>query len=192
MVKIAFLEDSLEIPDDVEVSLKDQNIISIKGPKGGPITKDFSHVRNVKIEIEGKSKLKFASNFPRSKTIALAKTIKNLIKNLILGVKNGYTYKSKVCYSHFPITVEVRGNKIHIKNFNGERADRIVKIIEGVDVSVIDDDVITKGVDKEIVGQLTANLQRACRLRKKDKRVFQDGIFVYQKLLGDTILWQIR
>jgi len=192
MVKIAFLDDSLEIPDDVDVSLKDPNNIIIKGPMGGPITKDFSHARNIKIELEGKSKLKFMSSFPRKKTVALAKTVKNLINNLILGVQKGYIYKSKICYSHFPITVEVRGNKVHIKNFNGERADRTEIIIEGVDISIDGDDVIISGIDNQIVGQMAANIQRACRLRKKDKRVFQDGIYIYQKWLGDQLLWQIK
>lgn len=192
MVKIAFMEESLDIPEKVEISLKDPNIITIKGPMGGPIVKDFSHARKIKIELEGKSKLKFTSNFPRGNTVALVKTVKNLIKNLILGVQEGYTYKSKICYSHFPITVEIRGKKIHIKNFNGERADRIENIIDGVDILIEGDDVIITGIENQVVGQMAANLQRACRLRKKDKRVFQDGIYVYQKWLGEHLLWQIK
>lgn len=191
MVKYAFLEDSLEIPEDVQVTLKDLNIISVKGPKGTAI-KDFSHARNIKVELIDKSKLKFSSSFPQKKTVALINTIKSLIQNLINGVQKGYMYKSKVCYSHFPITVEKRDNKIHIINFNGENADRVVKVLEDIEISIEEEDIIITGIDSQIVGQMASNVQRACKLRKKDKRVFQDGIYVYEKWLGDEIYWKIK
>ncbi len=191
MVKYALLEDTLEIPEEVDLKLEDHNIIIVKGPKGS-IKKDFSHARNIKIELEGKSKLKFTSNFPKHKTIALINTIKSLINNSIKGVLQGYTYKSKICYSHFPISVELRGSQLHIVNFNGENAARKVKILDGIEIGVEEEDVLIQGVDNQVVGQMAANIQRACKLRKKDRRVFQDGIYVYEKLLGDEVFWRIK
>jgi large subunit ribosomal protein L6 len=191
MVKYALLEDILEIPDEVDLKLEDHNIVIVKGPKGS-IKKDFSHARNIKIELEGKSKLKFTTNFPKHKTVALINTIKSLINNSIKGVIQGYTYKSKICYSHFPISVELRGNQLHIVNFNGENAARKVKILDGIEISVEEEDVFIQGIDNQIVGQMAANIQRACKLRKKDRRVFQDGIYVYEKLLGDEVFWRIK
>ena len=53
MVKIAFFKDSLEIPEAVNVKIEGNNLITIKGPEGGPITKDFSHASGIRISIEG-------------------------------------------------------------------------------------------------------------------------------------------
>ena len=42
-------------------------------------------------------------------------------------------------------------------------------------------DVIVTGADIEKVGQTAANIERACRIRKRDRRVFQDGIYIVAK-----------
>ena len=34
---------------------------------------------------------------------------------------------------------------------------------------------------KEKVGQTSANIERACRIRGRDRRVFQDGIYIVEK-----------
>ena len=38
-----------------------------------------------------------------------------------------------------------------------------------------------EGVDIEEVSQTAANIQQACKIRKKDLRKFLDGIYVYSK-----------
>ncbi len=54
------------------------------------------------------------------------------------------------------------------------------------------DDVYFIGPDKELLGQAAANVKRACRIRKKDPRVFQDGVYLYKKMLGEEIIWEIH
>jgi large subunit ribosomal protein L6 len=136
----------------------------------------------------------FASHFPKSNTVALVKTVYNIIKNLITGVQTNYKYVCKICYSHFPCNVEVKSDKkeIHVVNFLGERAPRVTKILDNVEVSVEKDDVILIGPDKEALGQTAANLKRCCRIRKKDPRVFQDGVYLYKIQQEEEILWQIK
>jgi large subunit ribosomal protein L6 len=192
MVKVAFFREELEIPKGVKIDINANNQVTVKGPQGGPITKDFHHARGIKIEIEG-NKVVFITNFPKHSTLALIKTIINLIKNLIVGVQNNYKYVCKIAYSHFPFNCEVKLDKkeIHVVNFLGERAPRKAKIEENVEVVVKGDDVILIGADKETLGQTAANLKRCCRIRKKDPRVFQDGVYLYKKQVGDEILWQI-
>ena len=192
MVKIAFYKEEMEIPEGVKVTLDGNHHITVKGPNG-KITKDFSHVRGIKVSIEGK-KIIFSTNFPKSGTLALTKTIINLIKNLIIGVQTNYKYICKVCYSHFPCTVEVKPEKkeIHVVNFLGERAPRVTHYLDNVEVKVEGEDVILIGPDKETLGQTAANIQKCCRIRKKDPRVFQDGVYLYKRQIGEKITWEIK
>jgi large subunit ribosomal protein L6 len=192
MVKTAFYKEELEIPKSVEVILSENHHITVKGPNGS-IEKDFSHARGISMSLDGK-KIIVSTNFPKSGTLALASTILNLLKNLIVGVQTNYQYFCKVCYSHFPCNVEVKPEKreLHVVNFLGERAPRITNYLDNVDVKVDGDDVILIGPDKEKLGQTAANLKRCCRIKKKDPRVFQDGIYLYKKQIGNQVIWQIK
>ena len=194
MVKVAFFRDELEIPEGVDIKIEGNNQVTIKGPNGGPITKDFSHARGVKLELEG-NKLNFRTDFPKKNTLALIKTILNIINNLIIGVQTNYKYVCKVCYSHFPCSVRAdeKNKVLNVENFLGERAPRKAKLETNVKVQVDGEDVILVGPDKESLGQTAANLKRCCRIRKKDPRVFQDGVYLYKIQQGeDLVLWEIK
>ena len=192
MVKIAFFKEEVEIPKKVKVTLEGGHKIRVKGPNGD-IIKDFSHVRDIKVAIKDNTVI-FSTNFPKRETLALIKTIVSIINNLIMGVQTNYKYVCKVAYSHFPCTVEVKTDKkeVHIVNFLGERAPRVTNYLDNVKVEVEGDDVYLIGPDKESLGQVAANIKRACRIRKKDPRVFQDGVYLYRKMHGEEILWQIK
>jgi len=192
MVKIAFFKEELDIPKNVEVSLEGGHQIRVKGPNGD-ITKDFSHIRGIKVSIQN-NKIIFSTNFPKSGTLALIKTILSIVNNLISGVQTNYKYVSKICYSHFPCSVRVdeKEKMIYVENFLGERAPRKAKYPDNVKVEVDGDDVIISGPDKELLGQTAANIKRACRIRKKDPRVFQDGVYLYKKMTGNEIIWEIK
>jgi len=192
MVKLAYFTEEVEIHKGVKVTLEGGHQIRVRGPNGD-ITKDFSHVRGIKVAIKD-NKVIFSTNFPKRETLALIKTIVSIINNLIMGVQTNYKYVCKVAYSHFPCTVEVKTDKkeVHIVNFLGERAPRVTNYLDNVKVEVEGDDVYLIGPDKESLGQVAANIKRACRIRKKDPRVFQDGVYLYRKMHGEEILWQIK
>ncbi len=193
MVRTAFIEEALEIPSGVTVKVEGNNQITVKGPQGGPVIKDFSHARGIKISVEG-NEIKFSAHFPRNITQALLGTITSIVKNLIAGVQSNYKYVCKVCYSHFPCNVEVKKNlnELHVVNFLGERSPRKCRIQPNVKVEINGDDVYLMGPDKEALGQTAANLKRCCRIRKKDPRVFQDGVYNYRIFHGDELLWEIK
>ncbi len=193
MVKAIEMNAEIDIPSDVTLTLTEDKKISVKGKKG-TITKDFNHAKAISIT-HLKDKIFLHADFPRKKEAAILTTLKNLIQNMFLGVQEGYTYKMKIVYSHFPITVEPpkKGSDlILIKNFIGERAPRKTHSIGEVSIKANKEEVIVSGPDKELVGQTCANIQKKCKIKNKDKRVFQDGVYVFEKSLGSEIYWTIK
>ncbi|UCH56744.1 MAG: 50S ribosomal protein L6 [Candidatus Bathyarchaeota archaeon] len=171
------IENNLEIPEEVVLTLEGSNV-TVSGEKG-QVTRDFSHTR-LNIDHAGNNLKIWAVN-PRKREAALVNTISAHVRNMIRGVTRGITYKMKIVFVHFPMTVRVQGRKLIIQNFIGERKNREAKIVGDVKVTVQGEDIIVEGVDIEKVAQTAANIQRATRIRRKDLRKFLDGIYVYSK-----------
>jgi len=108
-------------------------------------------------------------------------TIAAHIRNMISGVKEKFTYELKICSGHFPMTVKIEGNKVIIKNFLGEKINRESKIIPGSEVEIKKEFITVKSVSKEIAGQTAANFEAATKITGRDRRVFQDGIYIINK-----------
>lgn len=173
----AWVREEIEIPEGVEVTVEN-NVVKVKGPKG-ELERALKYP-GVKIFTED-GKVVIYKDFPRRKDIAIARTFKAHINNMIKGVTEGFTYRLKVVYSHFPITVKVQGDKVVIENFLGEKAPRLAQILPGVKVKVKGQEIVVEGIDKEKVGQTAANIEQATRITKWDRRVFQDGIYIVEK-----------
>ena len=103
------------------------------------------------------------------------------LKNMITGVKEGTSYKLKICSGHFPMSVSVKGNVFEIKNFIGETVPRTLALPEGVTVKIEGQFITVEGIDKELTGQTAALIEKLTRRPGFDKRVFQDGIFIVER-----------
>ena len=57
----------------------------------------------------------------------------------------------------------------------------MAKLREGVTASLNGDIIIVEGNNKESAGQSGANIENATRISKRDRRIFQDGIFLTDK-----------
>lgn len=171
---------AIEIPNGVDVKV-DGRVVTVKGAKG-ILTRDFSEAPLL-IQLEDKA-IKVQANWPRKKEAALVGTISSHIQNMITGVIKGFTYKLKIVFSHFPISVKVKENMVSIENFTGERSPRLVKILGDTKVSVKEDDVIVQGINLEDVSQTAASIEQGTKVKVKDPRVFLDGIFIYEKREG--------
>ena len=146
------------------------------------MVRDFSHAP-INIQLDGKT-VTVQASWPRKKEAALVGTVRSHIQNMIKGVTKGFTYKLKIVFSHFPITVKIIGKTLTIENFTGERSPRKAKIMGDSKVTVKGDDIIVQGINLEDVSQTAANIQNATKIRNKDPRVFLDGIYVYEKQEG--------
>jgi large subunit ribosomal protein L6 len=108
-------------------------------------------------------------------------TFASHIKNMIHGVQEHYVYKLKVCSGHFPISVKLEKDKFIITNFFGEKIPRTSYIDEGVKVKQEGDIITVEGPDLERVSQTAANFETATKITNRDRRRFQDGIYLIEK-----------
>lgn len=169
---------TLEIPDGISVSLEDR-IISVKG-KLGTIKKDFTKLPAI-LTIENNI-VKIEPYGTRRKDFAISKTAQSIINNMIKGVQNGYKYRMKIVFAHFPITVKIKDGKVHVENFFGERKARISNIVgDSTKVAIEGDDIVITGPHLEHVSQTAANIELSTRVKNKDQRVFLDGVYVYSR-----------
>lgn len=170
----------VQVPDGVEARL-DGKKVTIKGPKG-TLSRDFSGVP-ISIDADGPN-VRISAEWPRKKETALVGTLHSHVQNMVTGVQKGFTYKIKIVFSHFPISAKVQGKSVLIENFTGERRARRAKIIGDVKVKVEAEDIIVQGLNLENVSQTAANIEQATKVRRKDPRVFLDGLYVYERNEG--------
>jgi large subunit ribosomal protein L6 len=168
---------TLEIPQGVTVT-KDGTCLTVKGPKGA-LSREFDNP-SVHVELTGKEvKLSAASSSKRYKSVIYSYEVH--LKNAFSGVKVPYQYVLKVCSGHFPMNVSVTNNVLFIKNFLGEKIPRQLRLKQGVSVKVEGSQVFVEGVNKELTGQVAADIEQATRRPGFDKRIFQDGIYITEK-----------
>jgi large subunit ribosomal protein L6 len=163
----------IEIPKEVEVEVKGSTV-SVKGKKG-KVERSF---RGRGLRIEKKDNMIEVDSGDGGRM--LAGTVESHIKNMFKGVSEGFSHRLQVVHSHFPMSVEVKGKEVIIKNFIGEKKPRIANIVGDTKVEVKGNDVFVSGPDKEAVGQTCANIFQATAIREKDSRVFQDGIYLVE------------
>jgi large subunit ribosomal protein L6 len=174
---VSVIENFVDIPEGVAVDLENKRI-TVTGERG-EVARDFGHVR-IQLGL-GVGRIRVWAVNPRKREASLVNTISTHVRNMIKGVTSGFTYRLKIVFVHFPMTVRIQGRRVAIQNFIGERRPREAAIVGGARVSVEGEDVVVQGVDIEEVGQTAANIQQATKIKRKDLRKFLDGIYVYSK-----------
>jgi len=167
----------IRVPDDVKVQV-DGAILKVSGPKG-QLERNIRFPQ-VKVTSDGKE-VSIATDSKRKETVAMVGTFEAHAKNMCKGVTEGFEYRMKVVYSHFPIQLKLQGNRLEINNFLGEKKARYAQIEPGVSARVSADEVVLTGINRELVGNSAANIEHATHIRNRDPRVFQDGIFIVQR-----------
>ena len=171
------LERVIEIPGGVSVSVNDSEI-TVKGNENEVIRKFNMHKING--DVEGNT-FKLVSNNATRREAKMMGTIWAHVTNMIKGVQEGFTYTLEVANVHFPMNVKADGDKVIIKSFLGETTERIAKICKGSKVDIKGSSITVTSHDIESAGQTAANLEKATRLIGRDRRIFQDGIYITEK-----------
>jgi large subunit ribosomal protein L6 len=175
-MKIGF-EEQIGIPEGIEVKV-DKGLVFVKG-KNGEVSKKLQG-QHISIE-ERDNNIVISSKKNTKREKMLIGTFKSHIKNMLKGVKDVYIYKLKICSTHFPMTASVSNNEFVLQNFLGEHVPRAFKIIKGVSVKIHGQEITVESPDKEQAGQTAASIEQLCRIADKDRRVFQDGIYIISK-----------
>jgi len=153
-------------------------VLTMKGPNG-TAAKVFERIP-VDIEVQG-NQVVIKPFTGKKKDVISANTVSSIVRAMVHGVTKGYEYKMKVVFAHFPVTVKIKDDNVVVENFMGERSPRLAKILPGCKVSTEGDDITIKGASLEQIGQTAANVELATRIKRKDQRIFLDGIYVYEK-----------
>jgi large subunit ribosomal protein L6 len=175
------IKAEIQIPEKVKAEILD-NVIIVEG-RLGKLKKNIMQIPVVVLLQDEKFVIRPYGR--RKKDIAITNTVRSIIRNMVTGVEKGFTYKLKIVSAHFPISVKLRGDKVNIENYFGERSPRTSQIVgEVTKVTVVGEDVIVQGPSLEDVSQTAANIELSTKMKGKDQRVFLDGLYIYSKEIG--------
>jgi large subunit ribosomal protein L6 len=168
---------SVDVPDGVEVKFAGRDV-TVKGA-AGTVTRTLLQP-NITLKLDG-NRIVINSNPATKREKMHMGSIEAHIKNMVTGVQTPFTYKLKVCASHFPMNVTVTGNELVIKNFLGEKVPRTIKFDMGVKVKINGDIVEIESPDLELAGRTASKFEGLTFVSKRDRRIFQDGLYIIHK-----------
>jgi large subunit ribosomal protein L6 len=165
------------IPDEVTATV-DRLDLTVEGPNGS-VTRRLWYP-DVSVSVEDDAVV-IESDADDARTNATVGTFESHVKNMLHGATEGWEYEMEVFYSHFPMQVSVQGEEVVIENFLGEKSPRRTEIRGDTEVDVDGEQLTLRGPDKEAVGQTAADIEQLTRVKDKDTRIFQDGVYITQK-----------
>lgn len=152
----------IQIPKGTEVS-KDGQLVTAKGPQGEMSYRIHEYtdliIDDHEVRIQPKDDIGQVSgsvNAISTMVQAVAGTMRSLINNMITGVSEGFTRKLKLIGVGYRADVkssqlELNVGYSHLVHFD---------IPEGIQIETpTATDVIIKGMDKQLVGQIAANIR---------------------------------
>lgn len=173
--KLKEFEREIEIPEGIEIGIEGNVVEVSKGEE--KLIRRFPKVLVEKKENKIIIKTKRATKREKKQVGTVIAHINNMLK----GVQEKFTYKLQICSVHFPMNVSIKEGEVVIKNFLGETKERKAKILSGVEVKMERDIITVESSNKEAAGQTASNIEKIATIKNKDRRIFQDGIFMIEK-----------
>ena len=142
----------ITIPAGVEIKVEDNNVVTVKGPKG-TLTQQFN--ANMAIALEN-GVLTVARPNDAKENRALHGLTRTLINNMVVGVTEGF--KKELDVNGVGYRVAKEGNKL-VMNL-GFSHQVIMEEKNGISIEVPGPNkIIISGCDKQIVGQFAAEVR---------------------------------
>ena len=176
--KINELYEEIELNDGINGEIVNGEIIF----KKENISVKRKLIPLIDVKIEG-NKIIMSSKKSTKRERKVFGSMRAHFKNIIEGLKKPFVYKLQSGSVHFPMTLKIEKdkNELHIKNFLGEKKDRIIKLHPDVEIKIDKDIIELKSADIEKAGMVAANIEKGTKIRNRDRRVFQDGIYIIDK-----------
>lgn len=141
----------IAIPAGVTVEVNN-NIVTVKGAKT-TLTQDYS--KNVTVEVKD-NQVFVTRNDDTTDSNAKQGLYRQLIHNMVVGVKDGFTKSLTVKGVGYKLTKQ--GNKL-VMNLGLSHPVEIVEV-PGITLEVPDNNtILVKGADKQLVGAIAANIR---------------------------------
>lgn len=163
------------VPAGVEVTVDNQNVVTVKGPKG-QLSQNISKLIKVEVK-EGTIEVTRSSDAREDRSQhGLART---LVNNMVVGVTDGFEKKLEIVGVGYK--VEKKGNTL-VLNLGYSHPVELVDP-EGITTECPSQtEVVVKGIDKAAVGNYAANI-RAWRAPEpyKGKGIKYQGEYIRRK-----------
>ena len=124
MPKTARVSHLIAIPEGVSANLEGNTVTLTKD--GNSLTRDFNH--NQVAVRQADRGLEVFCNLPRRSERAIAGTWAAHLRNMAKGLDEGFEYRLKAVFSHFPMSLKVQGNEFTITNLLGEKVPRVASL----------------------------------------------------------------
>ncbi len=146
----------IEVPTGVTISVNDDNVVSVKGPKGTLTQKVDS---DMSINIEG-NELKVERPTEQKRHKALHGLYRSLINNMVVGVNTGYRRELEIVGVGYKATSSNNVLELSL----GYSHSIIMEVPQEIKVSTLTEKgqnpkVILEGIDKELIGQVAAKIK---------------------------------
>ena len=139
------------IPAGVTVEVAENNVVTVKGPKG-TLTRELPVEMEIKVEGE---EVTVTRPNDLKKMKSLHGLTRTLINNMVIGVTEGYEKVLEV--NGVGNRASKSGNKLTLNLGYSHPVE--MEDPEGLEAVVEDNKIIVKGIDKEKVGQYAAEIR---------------------------------
>lgn len=172
------LKEEIEMPNGITAKIEEHILI---------IKKDSAELKRelnrlIEVRVEGNKIILEAKKATKKEKKVLGSFVAH-IKNIIRGLNEKFKYRLQAASVHFPMTLSIdkEKNELLVKNFLGEKTDRRIKLVKGAEVKINKDIIEIESENKELAGQCAANIEKGTKVRNKDRRIYQDGIYIIEK-----------
>lgn len=142
---------SIVIPAGVEFK-QEGNVVTVKGPKG-TLTREFNP--DIKITVEDNQLMVSRPSDHRTHR-ALHGTTRSLLANMVEGVSNGFTKTLELVGVGY--RASKKGNNVVLNVGYSHPVE--IEPLAGIELDVpTQTQVIVKGIDKQVVGEMAANIR---------------------------------
>ena len=136
------------IPAGVEIKVDENNLVTVKGPKG-ELQGQISKLVKVEMKEDGLEVTRDSDERTARSQHGLART---LIANMVEGVSQGF--ERKLVMEGVGYRAEKKGNTLVMQL--GYSHPVVMEDPEGIETKVEDNKIVVSGIDKEKVGQYAA------------------------------------